>query len=80
MQPAKAVHIRCNCTFEEATPMPKVLSITGMVVAVLLLLIFGLDLALDFPFSGDTTMMDVGFVVCSVVLAYLSWSTFRELP
>jgi hypothetical protein len=24
--------------------------------------------------------MDVGFVVCSIVLAYLSWSTFRELP
>ena len=80
MQPAKAVHIRCNCTFEEATLMPKALSISGMVVAVLLLLIFGLDLAVDFPFAGDTTMMDVGFVVCSIVLAYLSWSTFRELP
>ena len=80
MQPAKAVHIRCNCTFEEATPMPKALSISGMVVAVLLLLIFGLDLALQFPFNGISKPMDIGFVVCSIVLAYLSWSTFRELP
>ena len=30
--------------------MPKVLCIVGMVVAVLLLLVFGLDLAIQFPF------------------------------
>lgn len=60
--------------------MPKALSISGMVVAVLLLLIFGLDLALKFPFNHASMSMDIGFVVCSIVLAYLSWSTFRELP
>jgi hypothetical protein len=65
---------------EEDTPMPKALSISGMVVAVLLLLLFGLDLALKFPFSGAEPVMDIGFVVCSVLLAYMSWSTYRELP
>lgn len=59
--------------------MPKALSITGMVVAVLLLLIFGLDLGLKYPF-GRIMMMDVGFLVCSAILAYMSWSTYRELP
>jgi hypothetical protein len=60
--------------------MPKALSITGMVVAVLLLLIFGLDLGLQFPFKRANTTMDIGFLVCSAILAYMSWSTYRELP
>jgi len=60
--------------------MPKALSITGMVVAVLLLLIFGLDLGLGFPFKKSSAMMDIGFLVCSAILAYMSWSTYRELP
>lgn len=59
--------------------MPKALSISGMVVAVLLLLLFGLDLALQFPF-GRVLVMDIGFVICAVLLAYMSWSTYRELP
>ena len=60
--------------------MPKALSITGMVVAVLLLLIFGLDLGLQFPFKRTNPTMDIGFLICSAILAYMSWSTYRELP
>lgn len=60
--------------------MPKALSISGMVVAALLLLLFGLDLALSFPFGGAHWPLDVAFVVCAVILGYLSWSTYRELP
>lgn len=59
--------------------MPKALSISGMVVAALLLLLFGLDLALKFPFGGASMSMDIGFVVCAVILAYMSWSTYREV-
>ena len=58
--------------------MPKALCILGTVVAVLLLLVFGVDLALGFPFGGVSWLMDVGFIVCSAVLGYLSWMTFRE--
>jgi len=58
--------------------MPKILSISGMVVAGVLLLLFGLDLALGQPFQKVDTTMDIMFVVSSLMLAYLSWSTFRE--
>ncbi len=59
--------------------MPKGLSISGMVVAGCLLLLFGLDLALKWPFGRDMAM-DIGFVISAAVLGYMSWSTFRELP
>lgn len=59
--------------------MPRALTITGLIVAVLVLLIFGLDLALKVPFKRDNWMMDVGFIICAVILGYLSWTAFREL-
>lgn len=58
--------------------MPKALSISGIVVAGLLLLMFGLDLALKIPFGRQSLMMDIGFVLSSLVLGYLSWTTYRE--
>lgn len=59
--------------------MPKVLCIFGMVVAALMLLIFGLDLAVQFPFRGaHRMMMDLPLVFCALGLGYLSWVTFRE--
>ncbi|HUY32135.1 MAG TPA: hypothetical protein VMV69_05095 [Pirellulales bacterium] len=61
--------------------MPKGLCILGMVVAGCLLLLFGLDLALKVPFGrNDVMAMDIGFVISATVLAYMSWTTFRELP
>lgn len=59
--------------------MPKALTIVGLVVACLLFLLFGLDLALKIPFGRDM-VMDLSFVICSLILAYLSWSTFRDIP
>ena len=58
--------------------MPKALCIVGTVVAVLLLLIFGLDLATGIPFNTASKTMDGAIIVCSLLLAYLSWSTMRE--
>ncbi len=58
--------------------MPKALCILGSVVAALLLLVFGVDLALGFPFGGASRVMDIGFIVCSAILGYLSWMTLRE--
>jgi hypothetical protein len=58
--------------------MPKALCIVGMAVAAILLLLFGLDLALGIPFGKMSMMMNVGYLVCAVVLGYLSWSTYRE--
>ena len=58
--------------------MPKALTIVGMIIAGLLLVIFGLDLA--FKLFGRASMtMSISFVIFSLVLGYLSWSTWREL-
>lgn len=58
--------------------MPKALCITGTVIAVLLLLIFGIDIAVGFPFKGVSPMMDIGMIVAAIFLGYMSWSTLRE--
>jgi hypothetical protein len=58
--------------------MPKALCILAMTVAVLLLLIFGLDMAIGFPFSGQSKSMDIGFMISAVVVGYLGWSALRE--
>jgi len=58
--------------------MSKALCLGGGIVAVLLLLVFGLDLAVRFPFGGPSPLMDIGIVVCAILLGYLSWSTLRE--
>ena len=58
--------------------MPKVLCIAGMVIALLILLLFILDLAVGFPFQRFNWWMDVTFILCALGLGFLSWSTFRE--
>jgi len=61
--------------------MPKALCLTGMVISILVFLIFLLDLVLPLSwafFKKASIMLDVIFVVCAALLAYLSWSTFRE--
>ena len=60
--------------------MPKALTISGLVVSCLLLLLFGLDLASGIPFNQKEIAMDIGFVISSLILAYLSWSAYRDLP
>ncbi len=59
--------------------MSKVLSISGMVIAILLVLVFGLDVALSFPFSSASKTMDIGFIIAAAMLGYLSWSAMRDL-
>jgi hypothetical protein len=58
--------------------MSKALCLVGTVVAVLLLLVFGLDLALMFPFGRVSLTMDIGIVVCSLALGFVSWTALRE--
>ena len=58
--------------------MPKALCIVGMVVAVLLLLVFGSDLAAGFPFNNASRWMDIGLIACSMILGYISYMTLRQ--
>lgn len=58
--------------------MPKALAIVGMAVSVLMFIVFGLDYVTAFPFQKASPVMDIGFIICSGVLAYMSWNTLRE--
>jgi hypothetical protein len=64
---------------ERISLMPKALTVVGMVVAGLIALVFALDLALAVPFYKASLLMDICFILCALILGYLSWSTFREL-
>jgi len=59
--------------------MAKPLVISGFVVAGLLLLLFGLDLAVKWPFDQASMVWDIMCVVCASILAYLSWNALRDL-
>ena len=59
-------------------PMAKAMSIAGLVVGGLIALTFTLDLALKIPFGGQMITMDVGFILCGGVLAYLSWNAMVD--
>ncbi len=58
--------------------MPKALCILGMVIAALLVLLFGADLVFRVPFRGLSTVTDIVFIVFSAILGYLSWATYAE--
>lgn len=59
--------------------MAKGLTIMAIMVAILLLLLFALDLAVAIPFRRARPMMDVAFVICSIGLGYIGWNTLRDL-
>lgn len=58
--------------------MPKALCIFATAISVLLLAVFGLDLATTIPFGRDPIAMDIGFLIAAGILGYLSWSSLRE--
>ncbi len=58
--------------------MPKALCIAGMVVAILVLILFLLDLAVGVPFKRASVTLDVIFVISAAILGYLSLMTLRE--
>ncbi len=58
--------------------MPKVLCVVGAIIAILLLLMFGLDLAAGVPFNHGSSLMDIVFLLSALVLGYLSWTTLME--
>lgn len=60
--------------------MPKAFCIVGLVVAVLLIILFGLDLGAQIPFGRTNMSMDIGVLICAGMLGYMSWRTYRELP
>ena len=58
--------------------MPRLMTIAGLVVSLLLTLVFAIDLAIRVPFDRTNALMDIGFLICALILGFLSWSTLRE--
>ena len=59
--------------------MSKVLCYSGIATAVMLMILFSMDLALGVPFKKADTLMDIIFLVSSMGLGFISWLTLREL-
>jgi hypothetical protein len=59
--------------------MAKGLTIMAIVVAILLLLLFGLDLIIGYPFGKASLLMDIAFVFCAIGLGYAAWNTLKDL-
>jgi hypothetical protein len=71
--------------FDRGSLMPKALCIISLVLALLVVLLFGTDLLLYFVgsrefhfFKGASLLMDGFFTALGGIVAYLAWSTFRE--
>jgi hypothetical protein len=59
--------------------MEKWLCWSSMGVAGFLLLLFLLDLALEFPFGRISVMVDIFGVIGCGLVAYLAWDAYKDL-
>ena len=59
--------------------MSKALCLSGIAIALLLLVLFAMDFIIGVPFNKADTLMDIVFMVSSAGLAVISWLTFKEL-
>ena len=59
--------------------MAKGLTIGAMVIAALMLVLFGLDLAVGMPFGGQSLKMDIAVLICGLGIGFLGITTLREL-
>lgn len=59
--------------------MARGLTIAAIAIAILMLVLFGLDLAVGMPFGKQSLLMDICFIVCGLGLGLLGISTWREL-
>ena len=64
---------------ERVSEMAKAFSISGMAVAALVLLLFGLDAAMKMPFERISLAADIGLILSACVLGYLSFNAFRGI-
>jgi hypothetical protein len=64
--------------------MPRLLCLTGLIVASLVFLLFLLDLVMSLMGMGGifwypSLLMDIVFIICSGLLGYMAWTAWREL-
>jgi hypothetical protein len=56
----------------------KLLGFGGMVTAGLIAILFVADLAVGIPFDRASLAVDIGFILASLIVAYLSWSVVER--
>ena len=61
------------------TTMSKALCYSGIATAVILLILFSLDLVIGVPFKKADTLMDIVFLVSASGLGLVSWLTLKDL-
>lgn len=54
--------------------MARLLGLSGMILAGLIAVLFLADLVAGFPFGRVSLAADAGFLLASLLLAYLGWS------
>jgi|TARA_B100000809_G_scaffold172616_1_gene169894 hypothetical protein len=59
--------------------MSKALCFSGIATAIILLILFTMDLVLGVPFKKADILMDIVFLVSSGGLGLVSWLTLRDL-
>lgn len=58
--------------------MSKSMPFIGMIMSGLVAILFLADLAAGFPFQRVSVVTDIGFIVSSAILAYMSWSIMEK--
>jgi hypothetical protein len=58
--------------------MSKVLCIFAIAVSAILFLLFLLDFVSAIPFGRVSFAMDLAFIICSAVIGFFGYLTFRE--
>lgn len=56
----------------------KLMPLVGMIVSGLIGILFLADLAAAFPFRRVSIALDIGFVIASLILSYLSWTLLER--
>ncbi len=59
--------------------MEKGLCLAAVLVAALMLIIFGLDLALKWPFGRAGLVQDIVLVIAAALIIWMGYETWREL-
>lgn len=58
--------------------MLKVMPFVGMVMSGLVAILFLADLVAGFPFQRVSILNDIGFLLSSGILAYMSWTIMEK--
>ena len=60
--------------------MPKALCMSGIAVAILIILLFAADLIIGLPFKRASILIDICLLISAAMLGVISWFTLREQP